>query len=348
MFSGIQQMGIGVPNVREAWDWYKKHFGMDVPVFEEAATADLMINYTGGKVQSRHAILAINMQGGGGFEIWQYTSKTPEAPKNIPMIGDLGIFACKMKCADIEKAFNQFDKHYLLSEKIEKDIHDTPYFWVKDPYGNVYQIIAHNEFFSKPKHTIGGVLGAIIGVSDMEKSLSFYANVLGFDQVLSDKITENFDDFGVLEQENKKFRRVILTHSKKRAGGFSPLLGSNIIELVQVLGESRSAIFEGRMWGDLGYIHLCFDVFDMAALKDRAIQNGHPFTVDSADSFDMGEAAGHFSYIEDPDKTLIEFVETHKVPIMKKIGWYLNLKKRNKSKPLPRLMLKGLGLNRKK
>jgi catechol 2,3-dioxygenase-like lactoylglutathione lyase family enzyme len=348
MFSGIQQMGIGVPNVHEAWDWYKKHFGMDVPVFEEAATADLMINYTGDIVQSRHAILAINMQGGGGFEIWQYTSKTPEAPKNIPMIGDLGIFACKMKCADIDKAFNQFDRQYLLSEKIEKDINDTPYFWVKDPYGNVYQIIAHNEFFSKPKHTIGGVLGAIIGVSDMGKSLSFYANVLGFDQVLSDKTTENFDDFRVLEQGNKKYRRVILTHSKKREGGFSPLLGSNIIELVQVLGESRSAIFEGRMWGDLGYIHLCFDVFDMAALKDRAIQNGHPFTVDSADSFDMGEAAGHFSYIEDPDKTLIEFVETHKVPIMKKIGWYLNLKKRNKSKPLPRLMLKGLGLNRKK
>ena len=33
-------MGIGVPNVHEAWTWYRKHFGMDIPVFEEAATAD--------------------------------------------------------------------------------------------------------------------------------------------------------------------------------------------------------------------------------------------------------------------------------------------------------------------
>ena len=33
----------------------------------------------------------------------------------------------------------------------------------------------------------------------------------------------------------------------------------------------------------------------------------------------MGEAAGHFSYIQDPDGTLIEFVETHKVPILKKL-----------------------------
>jgi hypothetical protein len=71
--------------------------------------------------------------------------------------------------------------------------------------------------------------------------------------------------------------------------------------------------------------------------------------VDSSGSFDMGEAAGYFSYIEDPDGTLIEFVETHKIPILKKIGWYLDLRKRsNPEKPLPRWMLKTLGLGRVK
>jgi hypothetical protein len=62
----------------------------------------------------------------------------------------------------------------------------------------------------------------------------------------------------------------------------------------------------------------------------------------------MGEAAGHFSYIEDPDGALIEFVETHKIPILKKLGWYLDLRKRNPEKPLPNWMLKALGLNRVK
>jgi hypothetical protein len=60
----------------------------------------------------------------------------------------------------------------------------------------------------------------------------------------------------------------------------------------------------------------------------------------------MGEAAGRFSYIEDPDGTLIEFVETHKVPVMKKLGWYLNLKKRKPTKPLPRWIIKAMGLSR--
>jgi hypothetical protein len=58
--------------------------------------------------------------------------------------------------------------------------------------------------------------------------------------------------------------------------------------------------------------------------------------------FGMGDAAGHFVYIEDPDGTLIELVETHRIPILKKIGWYLNLKKRNPLKPLPDFMLKTL------
>ena len=62
----------------------------------------------------------------------------------------------------------------------------------------------------------------------------------------------------------------------------------------------------------------------------------------------MGEAAGSFSYIEDPDGTLIELVETYKVPILKKFGWYLNLRKRNPEKPLPDWMLKSMRFNRKK
>jgi len=61
----------------------------------------------------------------------------------------------------------------------------------------------------------------------------------------------------------------------------------------------------------------------------------------------MGEAAGHFSYIEDPDGALIEFVETHKIPILKKIGWYLDIRKRDPLKPLPKWMIKSLGLNKK-
>ncbi len=82
IISGIQQIGIGVGNLREAWNWYRENFGMDIRVFEEDAVAELMLPYTGGQPQARHAALALNLQGGGGFEIWQYTKRIPVPPKN--------------------------------------------------------------------------------------------------------------------------------------------------------------------------------------------------------------------------------------------------------------------------
>ncbi len=94
----IQQIGIGVSNACEAFNWYKKNFGFDAIVFEDKAPASLMARYTGGKVHQRYAALAMNMQGGGGFEIWQYTSRRPAAPLQLPQLGDSGIFAVKLRC----------------------------------------------------------------------------------------------------------------------------------------------------------------------------------------------------------------------------------------------------------
>jgi hypothetical protein len=55
----------------------------------------------------------------------------------------------------------------------------------------------------------------------------------------------------------------------------------------------------------------------------------------------MDNASGRFCYIEDPDGTLIELVETHKVPILKKVGWYLIAETKSR-KPLPDWMMLAL------
>lgn len=78
---GIQQVGIGVNNASEAFQWYKTNFGFDTIIFEDKAPASLMTRYTGGQVHDRYAVLAMNMQGGAGFEIWQYTSRKPKSPE---------------------------------------------------------------------------------------------------------------------------------------------------------------------------------------------------------------------------------------------------------------------------
>jgi catechol 2,3-dioxygenase-like lactoylglutathione lyase family enzyme len=345
--SGIQQMGIGIPNVHEAWAWYRRHFFIDVPVFEEAATAALMLPYTGGEPRDRHAILALSKQGGGGFEIWQYTSRVPQPPSFEVKLGDLGLNICKLKSRDIHLAHAHLTKLSApgLTPIYEED--GRAHFYCKDLYGNPFQIVQAKDFFAKDKAPIAGVYGAIIGVSDIAKSLTLYKDILGYDEVVYEK-NGKYADFEEFQGEDVEFERVLLRHSKARVGGFSEMLGPTELELIARKDGRGMPIFKDRFWGDLGYIHLCFDVTNMEALQKELEAGGFKFTVDSASSFDMGEAAGRFTYIEDPDGTWIEFVETHKVPIMKKLGWYLNLKNRKPHKPLPRFMLRAMSLNRKK
>ena len=86
----------------------------------------------------------------------------------------------------------------------------------------------------------------------------------------------------------------------------------------------------------------------MKVLVEECKEAGFPFTVLSGESFDMGDANGHWGYLEDPDNTLIEFVETHKVPLIKAINFNINLRGRDPVKPLPNWLMKSMSFKRKK
>lgn len=348
--SGIQQIGIGVANCHQAWEWYRKVFGMQIPVFEEAAVADLMLPYTGGEPRSRHAVLALNPEGGGGMEIWQYTERIPQKPDFEVRCGDLGIFSAKIKSRNIAKTYQQYKEMdvEILNEP-SKGPDGKNHFYVKDPYGNIFEIVECATWFNNKKLMSGGPVGCLIGVTDMDKSIAFYNHILGYDTVVYDE-TAVFDDMKALPGGESEFRRVLLRHRNPRKGAFSRFFGNSTIELLQVKDRKPEKIYENRFWGDLGFIHLCFDINGMDELRSKCEAYGHPFSVDSAtkhdETFDMGEASGQFSYIEDPDGALIEFVETHKIPVMKKFGWYLDLRKRKPEKHLPDLIFKAMSLNR--
>ncbi|MCF6183922.1 MAG: VOC family protein [Bacteroidales bacterium] len=356
LISGIQQIGIGVTDVNESWQWYRKYLGFDIPVVNAPGTAEKMLKYTGGQPQERHAVIALNIQGGGGLEIWQYLTREPKQADFKIQAGDLGVYAAKIKSNQIENAFNQLKgNHIHLLSELEKDPKGNRHFFFEDPYGNVFQIVENDTVFSKTKAFSGGIFGAVIGVTDVEKSIRFYSDVLGYD-VIEYYESDVFKDFSGLKRGDKKFDRVLLSHSKPREGAFSKMLGNSQIELIKIYDSEPKKIYEGRYWGDPGYIQICYDVRNMKAFKEHCKKAGFPFTVDSNPEiyetggkiFDMGEASGHFTYTEDPDGTLIEFVETYKIPIVKKLGINLDLMKRKPEKALPNWMLKTLAWNRVK
>ncbi len=351
IISGIQQMGIGVPNVEEAWKWYKEFFGVDVIVFDEWADAEFMLPYTGGTPKSRHAILAVSLQGGGGFEIWQHTSFTPRAASFKLLPGELGVYACKIKCKDAKAYYDLLvEKKQKVSPEIYTDATGRKFFYLTDPYDNLFQIVEPTKeqagWLFDTKHLTGGVYGAVVGSHDIDAAMKFYKEMQGYDTVLSDE-TKVFTDFEALGTPGVTFRRVVLAHSQPRKGPFSRLLGPSEIELIQAIDRpvAPRKIFEGRMWGELGFIQICFDIRHMDALRQKCRELGYPFTVDSQSyksDFEMGDAGGDFAYNEDPSGSWIEYVQTNKVSIInrKHFSYALKLAEgKNDEKSLPKWML---------
>jgi catechol 2,3-dioxygenase-like lactoylglutathione lyase family enzyme len=348
IISGIQQIGVGVTDVDSAFKWYRQHFGADVPAFDDSGEAGFMVRYTGGVPQVRRALLAINLQGGSGMEIWQFTGRKPQSTSFQIELGDLGIFLARIKSRDIEKTYARLSKSEAeLPGDICRDPVDGRHFFLKDPFGNIFQLVEDDSWFARNGGDTGGVCGCLIGATDIDSSRRLYSAILGYDRVIYDE-KGIFEDFAVLPGGKEEVRRVLLAHSEERKGGFSRLIGPSRIELVQCISRKPRKIFEDRYWGDPGFIHLCFDIHGIEAIREKCSEAGFPFTVDSSESFDMGDAAGHFSYIEDDDGTLIEFVESHRLPILKKLGIYLNLQKRDPEKPLPDWMIRMLSFNRVK
>ena len=345
LISGIQQIGVGTTDFRKSWNWYIEMFGIDVKILEDDTVAERMLPYTGGVPQQRHACIAVNIQGGGGFEIWQYSKRKPEPCPFKIAVGDLGVFAAKLNCRDI-KAFHKQISAKWQDCTIPETLPDgTPCFYVKDLFGNVFQIVENKKVFIDQGKLTGGMAGAVIGVTDMDKSVKFYREVLGYNILISDT-TGPFSTNNPMPEADKQYRRVILK-APERKGAFAELFGDSTIELVQALERSPRKIYEGRYWGDPGFIQVCFDVTNMKALGEFCASKGHPFTVDSCpdgERFDMGDASGHFTYIEDPDGTLIEFVEAHKVSIVKKLGLAIDMSRRDPEKPLPKLLFRLMGL----
>jgi len=324
---GIQQIGVGVDNAEKVFEWYATKLGADVKVFDDNNTATHMAKYMGGQPHDKRAILALNLQGGSGYEIWQFEDRTPQAPKQPIQLGDTGIFSIKVKTRNAKKAFKNLKAKGVqpLSEVVT-DPKGTQSFFIKDPCNNIIQVKEFDNWFGQGKN-IGGLFGCTIGVSDIDAALKLYVDVLGYDKIEYD-ITGNFEDLNALPSGGDKFRRVLLSKSQK-TGGFSKLFGTSQIELVQTLSRTPNKIFADRYWGDIGFIHLCFDIRNMEKMIQDAEDAGFPFQVKVTEEFDMGDANGKWGYLEDPDGTLIEFVETLKVPFVKKIGWTINMKSVN-------------------
>ena len=134
-----------------------------------------------------------------------------------------------------------------------------------------------------------------ICVSDLERSLRFYCDGLGFEKAESHAIGSEFAPLMDLPD-------VAVTSQFIRRG-------PTAIELLAFREPAPFGERERRAVNQLGLTHLSFRVHDVAATVARIVELGGAVVESSRTSIELGETALQFVYCTDPDGVRVELMD---------------------------------------
>ena len=134
-----------------------------------------------------------------------------------------------------------------------------------------------------------------ICVTDLERSLHFYCDALGFEKAESHAIGSEFArlmDFNDVAVTSQFIRR-----------------GPTAIELLAFEEPAPFGARERRPVNQLGLTHLSFRVRDVAATVARVVELGGAVVESSRTTIDLGGTALEFVYCTDPDGVRVELMD---------------------------------------
>jgi len=152
-----------------------------------------------------------------------------------------------------------------------------------------------------------GVHHAGIGVSDMQRSLDFYKNTLGFSEVVAHYAGELPGMEPITGRHQTNAHVVFLRNPR------ATRLGAGMIKLVQLLApDSPGPTPEGVCWGEIGVAEVCVHTRNVEAMLKRLVNEAGCRQTTAVDCVPVppprgGETA--YGYIEDPDGGKVELLE---------------------------------------
>lgn len=146
-------------------------------------------------------------------------------------------------------------------------------------------------------NTIKGVHHTCITVSDLERSIQFYRDLLGLELVMTEESERSQDDRSkALGVAGAKVKLALL-----RAGNAR-------VELIQYVTSTGRP--HDRKVNDTGAMHIAFQVDDIDAVYQRMVERGVVFTSLPV-TIPAGPMKGwRWTYFFDPDGVSLEIIQT--------------------------------------
>lgn len=146
-----------------------------------------------------------------------------------------------------------------------------------------------------------------IGVSDMDRSLKFYGDLLGFTEVMFD-YTGFLPGMEKVTGKPKTKARVVMLKNQNMGP-----LGLGMIKLVHLLPPDKPEPLPADMlWGEIGVSEVALNTYGTADKFGEMVLKGcKPILTPASMQPPSGSAlaSGNFAYIADPDGGCVEFVD---------------------------------------
>jgi catechol 2,3-dioxygenase-like lactoylglutathione lyase family enzyme len=298
--SGVHHVAIGVKNFDLMQSFYRDVLGIskvfvEFPEIEHKPLSEL--------VRMPHVVfkgvMLFHPAGGMIVELVKMTNPVPRPVRNDFRYGDIGLNKIIIYVNELEHFYIEYKDriNFCSKPKMAKvpGLGDYHFVYCKDPEGNLIEFIANSNV--KTQTGYGGVYGAGIGVTDLERSMSFYQSKMAFDQVIikpHEKFSGHVDE--ITGYKNTKVRSCMLSSSQ----------GGGVIELFEAIKPRGRSIPFSTIWGDLGYLQVCLNGNDIIEIADYCRREGieviaGPNTADD-------DLAPSLVYLRDPDGLMLEYI----------------------------------------
>jgi catechol 2,3-dioxygenase-like lactoylglutathione lyase family enzyme len=304
MVSGVHHVALGVKDLERMKSFYRNVMGFS-EIFAEFDDSEQEIMREVARSSRVVFAGAILQQKAGGIllELIRMKEPVPRPIHKDGRYGDIGVAKVTIAVSDIGKISKRLRGKVSFCSGVKKatipEWGEYRFVYCRDPEGNFVELVEFAD--GEIEEDFGGARSVGIAVTDLDRSIPFYGNLLGQEKTV---IRSHAAFSGLVDEvageRGAEVRSCLLSSTGMVDGA---------VELFEVIRPRGRSIPFSALWGDIGYLQVAFCCDDVPGMFTLGGKAGMEFLC-SPKVMEGGipDHPGEFVYGKDPDGIPVEFL----------------------------------------